>query len=583
MKKAAGIAFVFGEEILLLKKNESNSTNSWELPGGHLEEGESVEEAAVREAIEEIGRPEEEMKKFIEKEGLEFLDRNFCDETEYFAFKVNVKEKFHVYFDIKKRSEHSAFQWFNMNDNLEINNIHPKVQILIKKIKGNEVDIAKMMSMGELTSPQFYHNVKLFDIRVTGTGFAYRSKPEEICYREPKFYLSDEFLERCNGLPVIYEHPEKSLLNSKEFKDRIVGTILLPYIKGDEVWAIAKIYENSALNWMLDETLPNISTSPGISIDSNQNKVIIDPQGRKILFEGPPVVIDHLAICEVGVWDKLGPPVGVNLNGLEGFDEMADKLDSLSEEKKEEKKFDAAEAMSSLMDSLKGISEKVDSMTRRMDAMEEKKDPKEEEKKDSKEEEKKDSKEEEKKDSSSCSMPRIDSKEEEYKKDSFRKDADISFLKKKLAELETQIPKQITDADYSVMSDIQLKYDTLARGFGKQASRPLLGEAPGLYSRRLAREFQTHSKAWKDIDLVKLDPQVFEKIAEPAIYNDAMEASNSPIGIEPGNLRKIIKKDITGREIITWAGSPKSWMQDFMQPSAVGRFRNPSEIRNMSN
>ena len=45
------------------------------------------------------------------------------------------------------------------------------------------------------------------------------------------------FSERCQGLPVVLEHPEKNILNSQEFTDRIIGTVFLPYVKGDEIWS----------------------------------------------------------------------------------------------------------------------------------------------------------------------------------------------------------------------------------------------------------------------------------------------------------------------------------------------------------
>ncbi|MHB8915877.1 MAG: hypothetical protein ACYC4K_08710, partial [Thiobacillus sp.] len=64
----------------------------------------------------------------------------------------------------------------------------------------NELTIAKQIQSGELSSPQQYENIWLFDVRVTGTGTSYRTALEEYVYRPPENFLTDEFLERCNGL-----------------------------------------------------------------------------------------------------------------------------------------------------------------------------------------------------------------------------------------------------------------------------------------------------------------------------------------------------------------------------------------------
>ena len=42
-------------KLLLLKRNEEPFKNCWDLPGGFLEQGETPEEAVVRELKEELG------------------------------------------------------------------------------------------------------------------------------------------------------------------------------------------------------------------------------------------------------------------------------------------------------------------------------------------------------------------------------------------------------------------------------------------------------------------------------------------------------------------------------------------------
>ena len=180
-----------------------------------------------------------------------------------------------------------------------------------------EMDIAKAIRDGKLESPQRLDHVWLFDLRVTGTGVAYRAGLDEWVFRPPEFYLNDEFLERCQGLPVLFDHPEKGMTDTEEWRQRAIGSLVLPYIpeKDDEfhatneVWAIARIYDDDAAELMLQT---HISTSPAVEFGKGQplNYVRTEDGGR-MLIEGKPEYLDHLAICEEGVWDKLETPRGV--------------------------------------------------------------------------------------------------------------------------------------------------------------------------------------------------------------------------------------------------------------------------------
>jgi 8-oxo-dGTP diphosphatase len=50
-----GVIIVRDGKILIGKRLSSHGNGTWEIPGGHLEFGESFEDAAVREATEETG------------------------------------------------------------------------------------------------------------------------------------------------------------------------------------------------------------------------------------------------------------------------------------------------------------------------------------------------------------------------------------------------------------------------------------------------------------------------------------------------------------------------------------------------
>ena len=177
-----------------------------------------------------------------------------------------------------------------------------------------ELDVAKDIRDGRLSSPQRIGDLWLFDLRVTGTGVSYRDKYHEYVYRPPEFYLIPEFLKRCQGVPVLFEHPEKSL-TTEEWRNRAIGSLMLPYLPAEthdssEVWAIARIHDGDAAELMMTT---HISTSPAVSFSAQDSlKKIRNADGSILLIEGRPAVFDHLAICPAGVWDKGHSPAGVN-------------------------------------------------------------------------------------------------------------------------------------------------------------------------------------------------------------------------------------------------------------------------------
>lgn len=387
-----------------------------------------------------------------------------------------------------------------------------------------ELDIAKKIISGELSSPQMFHNMMLIDLRITGTGAAYRADLGEFVYRPPEEYLNDEFLERCNGLPVIWIHPEGDMLDSSEFSKRVIGNIFIPHIESDEVMGIAKIYDEGAIKSMLHSQL---STSPGVLFDlSSKNKEVKLESGKHLLIEGKPCLLDHLAICEQGIWDKLGTPTGVRVDDESGGGDMAG-FRADSEKKAEEIKADGAnkdaegnyyprgdsDGMKSILDALGSISTRLDAVDKRFDLLEKAKEA-------------------------------VESEGVEKKDEKAALDADE--MKRRLDAMESAIKGDDDETEYAAMADVQARADSVMQLHGKQASRPLRGEKLAAYRQRLIKPLQEFSEALKAVDLSKIGDMVAFSHMEKQIYADAVAFANDPkrmmANLPRGKLRAVEKK-----------------------------------------
>lgn len=577
MLDAAGILFVDpdGRVLLLRRSAEGDHAGEWSLPGGKVERGETAREAALREAREEIG--------WDPKAGsiadVVLLARRQAEGVDWTTFQVNVPQAF----DARLNGEHDQGGWFYPSEAPEP--MHPGAQLVLERLDMDEMDIARAVRDGRLTSPQRYENIALVAMRITGTGMAYREGHDEYVWREPSLYLNPEFLARCNGLPVVIEHPKGKVLDSAEFASRVVGTIALPYVKSNEVWGIAKIYDASTIQMIEDHRL---STSPAVVFrDPTANTTERLPDGETLLIEGKPSLLDHLAICEQGVWDKGGQPTGVatTATATNGDTAVPDDMDPNAKADQ-----GGAPAAPDKMDEMLG---RLDAIATRLDALEGGPAPAVEDPEPSapvKPMPAAADADGEEFPPEITSMPRetdadrmrFDMACAGYKADRqakadaaaaaeaegkatkeglVRMDSVTAAMRKELDELRARLTPPAEEESREMAAE-QVRADAVYAQHGASAGRPLAGETLLAYRRRMAQGLQAHSDAWKGIDLGTLPAAALE-IATTAIYADAAKAARNPVDVPLGQLREIVTQDSTGRRITSFVGEPRSWMEQF--------------------
>ena len=441
----------------------------------------------------------------------------------------------------------------------------------------NELDIAKQIAAGEIESPQKCENMWLFALRITGTGVAYRDKLDEYVYRPPEEYLNPKFMERCAGLPVIWFHPDNKteLLSSEEYGKRNIGSIMFAYKLGNEVWGIARIYDETAAKEMQETQL---STSPGVILsDSSLNKIKNNDRLDKILIEGEASHIDHLAICLHGVWDKGGEPLGVSTQKTV----RTDSMDKIPEE--------TAPEMSAGEKAILGMMEQIMTRLTALESAEKKEASGHEEAAESLGDPEKaiDNAEDMERnkaqiDDDDChsddSKTKFADDDDDEKSDKEKKEEEAKIvadslakenklLKSKIAAIEARLPVILNDAELNQLSEAQARADSVAHAFGTKAPAPMMGERPLSYRKRVVEMFKKHSNDWKGIDLGKIMDEATFGIAERAIYADATAVAQNPAYYEGDGLIENVQKLRGGGEISTFKGSPSAWMNQFKAPS----------------
>ncbi len=584
--RAAGVLYITEDErALFLKRGPgSDHPGEWAFPGGQIEGNETPIEAAMRESEEELGfKVDGDLVEWTRTitppfftgspaealaEGLPGIADGALSPVDFTTFLCRVGETF----EPALNAEHVGYAWAPVDQPPEI--LHPGCRVALDRFTMNELDLARAIRDGRLTSPQKIHNVWLFALRVTGTGVAYRSALKEYAYRRPENYLTPDFLERIAGLSVIIDHPADTVMSSADFHRRIVGAVMMPYIAEDEVWAVCRIQDDEAAAALCATQL---STSPNVLLRGAGGTKVELADGTSILIEDDPSFVDHLAICPVGVWDKGGGPAGV-ISVQAGETAMADETEEKARKDAEEKARADAEEFKSRMDAFMS---KADAVMSRMDAVEkmvaDRKDADEEKARaDAEEKARADAEKcehgEVAKDCAKCDSARkdaaakADAEKEAARADAARRDATFA-TRDEIKRLEGLIAKPMTDADFRAMGQIQARADSVMRLQGGEAPRPMQGETAISYRVRLADMLKTASPTYSKVELERTalaDSEGAFKILENGIYEEAERAARNPATVPAGQLRAIVNRSDSGHTVIEYAGMPGVWMSDFM-------------------
>lgn len=420
----------------------------------------------------------------------------------------------------------------------------------------NEFDLVRAIAEGKAQSPVQIGDAVYAALRITGTGASWRDN-EGYIYRPSEHYINGDFLSRCNGLSVIVGHPntQNQLLDVDSFENQSIGSIVYPYLNGSEVWGIAKLYT--------DIDLSNLSTSPHISTANNN---FVDVGGVRVLAEGEPVYLDHLAICTQGVWDKLQPDnKGILItNEVDMTEEEAQKQAEQEELLQKPAAPDASEPPQAapapepapapapvaqdngMASAIAYMSETLNSLVGLIAAQAK---------------------------PAEAPAPVAEAKPDELPPDAGAEavpQADETGDPNTINEIENKMAADsLTDYEQDEKYELQAQADSVFNHFGKRASQPGLQEKPHDYLKRIVNSLKQHSPAFKGIkDLGIFDADTLKNTVAPQVFADSIMAAEKGVMAEPGQVIKRVRNE-GGRTRIDYLGQDASVMTaPFKAPTA---------------
>jgi colicin import membrane protein len=430
-----------------------------------------------------------------------------------------------------------------------------------------EFELAQRIRDGTAPSPVKFSNMWLVNLRITGTGLAYRAGLKEHVWRDPKLYLNEDFLVRCNGLPVVENHPDGAVLTEEDYKSRSVGSVMLPYLRGDEVWAVCRIYIKDIVEMIVKG---KVSTSPSVVFNNASGNVAVQDGDTHFLIEGVPFLLDHIALVtedhgSLGVWDKDRIPSGVGVSDTTGGIDMDEKqLESI-----------IAKAVG---DALGSVSKGFETISARMDSLENgfrvRADAEDVERKEA--QKRADEEEQKKADAAAEEQKKADEAEAQKKNDEEKACADAAAEEQKKADEAAAEEKIKADSD---MTDARVKADSAYVACGRQAPSPFSGETALDYRKRVLTGMQKHSEKHKDVNIRAIADSATLAVLEEAIYGEARKTIENEMNNTVGQLHPRVRMDEAGRRITEYQGDPNVWLAAFKTPGRrLARINTPGSM-----
>lgn len=424
--RAAGILYRAGDEILLLKRSLASKDypGHWGLPGGHIEQGETPEQAARRESMEEIGyAPQGEVRKVCEYDGFVTYS-HACNK-----------------FDPRIDSEHSGYVWVRTTD--LPSPIHPGVT--------HSLAASSAMDSSREYDSYGWMEVKGNPISKVGI-FPYlgsqmgASEPDRIynVYRPEEELNNPDTIQSFKLLPFVNEHPNRLFGDGVKCEDKGIEGVIgedvyydAPYLKGN-----IKIF-TSRMNESIDAG--KIELSPGYQCSWDFTPGIFNGERYDAIQRN--IRGNHLALVEEG---RSGPDVSV----MDGMTFVVDskELVDMAEETQAAGELDLAGVVAAL----KTIGPQVAALMQFMEGM--KPAEKAEEVSTSLDESKED--EGKKEDKAMDESKEDDSKEDKKKGEGMDTAAEIKALKSQIAKLQAAPAAMDSGA---IMADMAKKADLVAK------------------------------------------------------------------------------------------------------------------------
>jgi hypothetical protein len=97
---------------------------------------------------------------------------------------------------------------------------------------------------------------------------------------------------------------------------------------------------------------------------------------------------------------------------------------------------------------------------------------------------------------------------------------------------------------------------------GAHAPPFLNNEKLDQFQRRYIDDMKPHTRNHRDVNPYEVGGSMLPRLLEE-VRADAIAEALRPSMVPEGELREVTKTDATGRKIIEWFGSPKTWMSQF--------------------